>query len=567
MPPWSPRAWAVNCEENQYQNLFNAIENNDIQQFRNELGLSSSDSESRDVFNKDLLSKARATTITAPKEEITLLHYACCLNPVRTEIITLIVSNLPSSLSLPSSTRNETPIHFATCCGNLPVVDLLARLSERFLQSKTTVLTQTAIGPNKFGSTIAHFAAAHDKPLILTYLRQACPELLSKPDLKGLTPLHIATRCYSERSLLLLCKWFSNSLSDENLHEELFKKDVHGTTCLVLLQRYWKSGSLLVLMDMANLMTTTTTTTTTIPENDTSMTQFWEATNIKHWHQRTSKYCPKVCHNYLWQRGRKSIMIFPFAVVLFAIGLSFFSVFYWPQSYVAISHGGSLRFLIWLCSSFVLIGSLVTLQKQNPGYIQTNESLHNSYVRSVMDRPEDNNTVEKSILLGIVASNSSAQTMFSSDLCPFCEIQCPRTKHGLPTEHCFVCGVCVEGLDHHCPWTGSCIGHRNIWTFRIFLVATMATVISYVRLFLSYRTPRCNFDGKHCTTWRLLLNGPFVHSIILLFFFVPLFLFAFAISISQLRLVLQGTTMVGRDRLENMKNVRDMKLCGGMGRK
>ena len=36
--------------------------------------------------------------------------------------------------------------------------------------------------------------------------------------------------------------------------------------------------------------------------------------------------------------------------------------------------------------------------------------------------------------------------------------------------HCFNCGVCVEGHDHHCDVLGNCIAKRNLQAFRVFLV-------------------------------------------------------------------------------------------------
>lgn len=48
--------------------------------------------------------------------------------------------------------------------------------------------------------------------------------------------------------------------------------------------------------------------------------------------------------------------------------------------------------------------------------------------------------------------------------CGRCNVDRPRTA-----THCYECGVCVDQLDHHCPWTGKCIAKRNIQTFRIFL--------------------------------------------------------------------------------------------------
>jgi len=38
--------------------------------------------------------------------------------------------------------------------------------------------------------------------------------------------------------------------------------------------------------------------------------------------------------------------------------------------------------------------------------------------------------------------------------------------------HCTDCGVCVEVHDHHCPWVGTCVGHRNVKYFCGFLFWT-----------------------------------------------------------------------------------------------
>ncbi len=53
---------------------------------------------------------------------------------------------------------------------------------------------------------------------------------------------------------------------------------------------------------------------------------------------------------------------------------------------------------------------------------------------------------------------------------------CSRCKMirrpGKDTQHCLECDVCVEGYDHHCPWTGKCIGRGNYLFFQTFLVST-----------------------------------------------------------------------------------------------
>ena len=46
------------------------------------------------------------------------------------------------------------------------------------------------------------------------------------------------------------------------------------------------------------------------------------------------------------------------------------------------------------------------------------------------------------------------------------------------TVHCKECGVCIREMDHHCVWTGKCIGKGNLNWFWGFLAWTI--------LFLSY---------------------------------------------------------------------------------
>ena len=38
--------------------------------------------------------------------------------------------------------------------------------------------------------------------------------------------------------------------------------------------------------------------------------------------------------------------------------------------------------------------------------------------------------------------------------------------------HCYDCGVCIKGHDHHCVWTGKCIGSNNYVPFIFFVICT-----------------------------------------------------------------------------------------------
>jgi palmitoyltransferase ZDHHC9/14/18 len=59
--------------------------------------------------------------------------------------------------------------------------------------------------------------------------------------------------------------------------------------------------------------------------------------------------------------------------------------------------------------------------------------------------------------------------------CGQCCMDRPRTA-----SHCYECGLCVDHLDHHCPWTGKCIAKKNLDRFHYFLYSLclhMAVVI------------------------------------------------------------------------------------------
>lgn len=58
--------------------------------------------------------------------------------------------------------------------------------------------------------------------------------------------------------------------------------------------------------------------------------------------------------------------------------------------------------------------------------------------------------------------------------------------------HCHDCKVCVLELDHHCPWTGKCIGKRNLKFFYAFLCSLcthLGVVLIGTLIWLSTSSP------------------------------------------------------------------------------
>ena len=54
--------------------------------------------------------------------------------------------------------------------------------------------------------------------------------------------------------------------------------------------------------------------------------------------------------------------------------------------------------------------------------------------------------------------------------CPECRFYYDVNKK---VNHCFDCGICIEGYDHHCPWVSKCIGNKNLYSFYCFMTGIL----------------------------------------------------------------------------------------------
>ena len=55
--------------------------------------------------------------------------------------------------------------------------------------------------------------------------------------------------------------------------------------------------------------------------------------------------------------------------------------------------------------------------------------------------------------------------------------------------HCFDCDICIEGYDHHCPWTGKCIGRKTILYFYTFVTSVFVVFLFFMSglIYIDYK--------------------------------------------------------------------------------
>ena len=61
--------------------------------------------------------------------------------------------------------------------------------------------------------------------------------------------------------------------------------------------------------------------------------------------------------------------------------------------------------------------------------------------------------------------------------CKECQYDYPFHKK---LSHCYSCGICVIGIDHHCGVFGKCIARKNIFWFYCFIVSTFISIFACV---------------------------------------------------------------------------------------
>lgn len=90
-------------------------------------------------------------------------------------------------------------------------------------------------------------------------------------------------------------------------------------------------------------------------------------------------------------------------------------------------------------------------------------------------------------LIGSSNSSSKYDEVFDSEgdscfHCDECDIKQPQRMN---IYHCYDCGCCIIGHDHHCPWMSKCIGKKNMKWFILFNISWMLYLLQLL-LFAMY---------------------------------------------------------------------------------
>lgn len=121
------------------------------------------------------------------------------------------------------------------------------------------------------------------------------------------------------------------------------------------------------------------------------------------------------------------------------------------------------------------------------------------------------------------------------DFCKKCQTLKPARAH-----HCHNgCNKCSLKMDHHCPWLGRCVGHRNMGHFiRFVFYALISSIFGTIMLSIQFAKSINNSSFIFFSTSVILLFN--------LIIFSTLGILLFTLFLVTLRNILQGITSIER---------------------
>lgn len=137
---------------------------------------------------------------------------------------------------------------------------------------------------------------------------------------------------------------------------------------------------------------------------------------------------------------------------------------------------GWIPVMLGLVSACMLLIAYTMTVFSDPGIIYKDDYKSNSIISASSNETDIENLLVQDNTNDLLATemqsiNTNKNTTFilppvpsiSTIECGQCKLQRPYTAR-----HCCYCKVCIDDLDHHCPWSGKCIGKKNLRLFYTF---------------------------------------------------------------------------------------------------
>ena len=165
-------------------------------------------------------------------------------------------------------------------------------------------------------------------------------------------------------------------------------------------------------------------------------------------------------------------------------------VLFYYNNYPLIILGPDYCYSIWLTITSIIIYSLIYffLFKYNFLAIKIIETIvFLFYICSYLTTALINPGIPSREFFSKTFGDNNVGGTKNIQKCKKCNIIVPTSLH---VSHCNYCEVCVIEQDHHCPWTGKCIGKNNLITFYcflfsfvLFIIMTFLTIVTFLIMY------------------------------------------------------------------------------------